>query len=105
MKQQRQRRAKAAALLIPFITAGAAWAQDTTGAMRPRLSLLEGLLGTIVFGIVGILLAILGFKLFDVVIRHNVEKEIFENNNMAAALLAGAVILGVSIIVAATILS
>jgi uncharacterized membrane protein YjfL (UPF0719 family) len=73
--------------------------------MRPRLSLLEGLLGTIVFGIVGILLAILGFKLFDVVIRHNVEKEIFENNNMAAALLAGAVILGVSIIVAATILS
>jgi len=37
------------------------------------------------------------------VIKADIEKEIFENKNMAAALLAGAVVLGVSLIVAATI--
>lgn len=80
------------------------WAQEAV-AGRSRPSLLEGVVGTLVFGSIGIVLAIAGFKLFDVVVRHNIEQEIFEKNNMAAALLAGAIVLGVSIIVAATILS
>ncbi len=85
----------------------AAGAQGTPGAAgaRARLPLLEGVVSTLLFGIVGILLAIIGFKLFDIVIRHNIETEIFEHKNMAAALLAGAEVLGVSLIVAATILS
>jgi putative membrane protein len=81
------------------------WAQEATAAARSRPSLVEGIVGTLIFGAIGIVLAIVGFKLFDVVVRHNIEQEIFEKNNMAAALLAGAIVLGVSIIVAATILS
>jgi uncharacterized membrane protein YjfL (UPF0719 family) len=89
-----------------LLTNSAAWAQDAAAAAgRSRPSLVEGIVGTLVFGSIGILLAIVGFKLFDVVVRHNIEQEIFEKNNMAAALLAGAIVLGVSIIVAATILS
>jgi uncharacterized membrane protein YjfL (UPF0719 family) len=92
----------ASALLL--LAQSGAWAQEVaTGRSRPTL--VEGIVGTLVFGSIGIVLAIIGFKLFDVVVRHNIEQEIFEKNNMAAALLAGAIVLGVSIIVAATILS
>ncbi|MBC8104147.1 MAG: DUF350 domain-containing protein [Cytophagales bacterium] len=100
--------ALATALALPLLLLqSAAWAQETAvaAAGRSRPSLLEGIVGTLVFGVIGIALAIIGFKLFDVVVHHNIEQEIFENKNMAAALLAGAIVLGVSIIVAATILS
>jgi len=94
-----------AVLAAALIALGqAAWAQEAP-AGRSRLSLWESILGTLIFGVIGIVLAIIGFKLFDVVIKHDIEKEIFDNKNMAAALLAGAVVLGVSLIIAATILS
>ena len=89
-----------------LMTGAAAWAQvGDTALPRQRLGLFEGIYTTLLFGIIGILLAVIGFKLFDIAVRHNIETEIFEHKNMAAALLAGAVVLGVSLIVAATILS
>ncbi len=91
-----------------LMLSAAAWAQGSGGgdaAGRSRMPLVEGIVSTIAFGLIGILLAILGFKLFDLVIRHNIEHEIFEHKNVAAAVLAGAVVLGVSLIVAATLLS
>lgn len=112
MQQQIKRRAGAiaasglATAALWALAQGRALAQETaTGPVRSRLGLWEGLLSTLIYGVVGIVLAILGFKLFDWVIRHNIEEEIFVNKNMAAAILAGAVVLGVSLIVAATILS
>ena len=69
----------------------------------PR-TMLEGIASTLVFGIIGIILAIVGFKLFDAAISFNVEKEICENKNVAAAILAGSVVLGISIIVAVSII-
>jgi hypothetical protein len=77
---------------------GAAWAQDA-GSVRPQRDLLTDLLNTLVFSLLGIALAILGFKLFDMVIRHDVEREICEKNNVAAAILAGSIILGICLIV------
>ncbi len=63
----------------------------------------EALLSAICFGAVGIILAIIGFKLFDWITPGNLGEEITSKNNMAAAILAGAVVLGVSIIMAAAI--
>jgi uncharacterized membrane protein YjfL (UPF0719 family) len=48
-------------------------------------------------------LAVVGFKVFDLIIKHDIEKEIFDNKNMAAAVLSGFVVLGICIIIAATI--
>ena len=78
-----------------------ALAQESAG--RSRQSLMEGVISTLVFGIIGIVLAVVGFKVFDLAIKANIEKEIFENKNMAAAILAGSVVLGISLIVAMTI--
>jgi putative membrane protein len=83
------------------MVSGSAWAQGGATASRPGL--MESIVSTLTFGFIGIVLAIVGFKLFDLVIKANIEREIFENKNMAAALLAGAVVLGVAVIVAATI--
>ena len=99
----------------------AAWAQTTSGGGRTagasgdtamaavvgggRPTLLDQIVSTLVFGLVGVLLLIIGFKVFDLVIRHNIEHEIFENKNMAAAVLSGFIVLGIALIVAATILA
>lgn len=56
-----------------------------------------------VFGITGIILAIAGFKLFDLLTPGDLQKEIFENRNLAAAILAGAFIIGICIVVAAAV--
>jgi putative membrane protein len=56
-----------------------------------------------IFGITGIILAIAGFKLFDLLTPGDLQKEIFDNKNVAAAILAGAFIVGICIVVAAAV--
>jgi hypothetical protein len=88
------------ALGLVGIAAKAAWAQSTpTSGYHPG-SLMDQIISTLVFGAIGIILAIVGFKLFDAVIPFSLEREICEKNNMAVALLAGAMVLGVCIIIA-----
>jgi uncharacterized membrane protein YjfL (UPF0719 family) len=53
------------------------------------------------FAVVGIIAAILGYKIFDMCTPGDLNKEIVENKNIAAAIVAGAVILGVCVIIAA----
>lgn len=60
-------------------------------------------LSTLVFGTLGIVLAIFGFKLFDWLTPGKLDEEILQKHNMAAAIIAGAFILGVCIIVAAVV--
>ena len=64
------------------------------------MQLLGALLNMIVFAIVGIGVAILGYKIFDKCTPGDLNKEIVEHRNIAAAIIAGALILGVCIIVA-----
>jgi len=69
-------------------------------------NILSVLLSTVMFGVIGILLTILGFKLFDLLLpKVNVEVELAEKHNLAVAIVMAAVILGTSIVVAATICS
>jgi uncharacterized membrane protein YjfL (UPF0719 family) len=58
----------------------------------------------LVFAAIGITVAIGGYKLFDKCTPGHLNKEILEHRNVAAAIIAGAVILGVCIIVAAAML-
>jgi len=63
----------------------------------------EAILSVIVFGLIGIFLALVGFKLFDWITPGNLGEEITKKNNLAAAILAGAVVIGIGIIVHAAI--
>ena len=58
----------------------------------------------LLFAVIGIVAAIVGYKLFDKCTPGDLHKEILENKNVAAAIVAAAVILGVCIIIAAAML-
>ncbi|MBI5685636.1 MAG: DUF350 domain-containing protein [Verrucomicrobia bacterium] len=58
----------------------------------------------VLFAAVGIAAAIIGYKVFDKCTPGDMNKEILENKNVAAAIVAGAVILGVCIIIAAAMI-
>jgi|SRR3954468_21345578 uncharacterized membrane protein YjfL (UPF0719 family) len=58
----------------------------------------------LLFAAAGIAAAILGYKLFDYCTPGDLNKEIIENKNVAAAIVAAAVIIGVCIIIAVAML-
>ena len=66
-------------------------------------SLPQAILYVVIFSLLGIGLAVLGYKIFDLCTPGDLHKEIVENRNVAAALVGGAVVIGVCIIVAAAI--
>jgi uncharacterized membrane protein YjfL (UPF0719 family) len=60
-----------------------------------------GFLAALLYGPLGIFLAVLGFKAFDwITPRINIQHELAEKGNIAVAIVTAAVILGVSLIVA-----
>jgi hypothetical protein len=95
------------ALGLALVAASSAHAQGalaTPGSVQPR-NLGESVLSTLIFSILGIVVAIVGFKLFDAAIPFSLEKEICEKNNIAVAILASAMILGICIIIAFVVIS
>lgn len=89
-----------AALCAPAALAADAFPAESWHAK----SLGEALGFTALFGLVGVVLAVVGYKLFDLCTPGNLHKEILENKNVATAIVAAAVILGVCVIIAAAIM-
>lgn len=62
-------------------------------------ALVRGLVGTAAFGLVGIILMVIGFKLFELVTRRlDIEKQL-EDKNIAVGIVVAALLLGTSLIV------
>ncbi len=61
------------------------------------------LLNVVIYAAVGIVLAVIGFKIIDILTPGKLGEEILQKQNIAAAILAGAFILGICIIVAAAV--
>jgi hypothetical protein len=57
-----------------------------------------------IYALAGVLVAVLGYKLFDLCTPGDLHKEIIENRNVAAAIIGAAIIVGVCILVAASIM-
>jgi uncharacterized membrane protein YjfL (UPF0719 family) len=56
-----------------------------------------------IYGVIGIVLTIAGYKIFDWITPIDVEKELAERQNVAVAIVAAAVIIGIALVVAAAI--
>jgi len=91
-----------AALALSGSTA-LAEAAEGTFSLWPPSSFGAALVSTVAFGVVGIALAVGGFKVFDALIKYDLEKEICEKQNVAVAILSAGVILGICLIVAAVV--
>ena len=65
-------------------------------------SLPEAVGSTAIFGLVGIVLSIIGFKLFDWITPVSFDKEL-EKGNIAVGILCGAIVIGISLVIAAAL--
>ena len=63
------------------------------------------LLDFALFGLSGIVLLIIGYYLWEMITPYNLRREIHENKNMAVALVAGAFVVGMGIVIAAAIVA
>jgi putative membrane protein len=64
----------------------------------------QALIYMLIFAAVGIAAAIIGYKVFDKFTPGELHKEIVEKQNVAAAIIGAAVVLGICIIVAAAMI-
>jgi len=64
---------------------------------------LRGAFLSVVFAVLGFGLLFVGYKVFDALTPTNLGKAIFEDGNVAAAILAGAFVIALGIIVAQAI--
>jgi uncharacterized membrane protein YjfL (UPF0719 family) len=66
----------------------------------------QAILATAAFGVLGILLCVLGFKAFDwITPTINIERELTERHNIAVAIVMAAVVLAVAAIVIAAMVA
>jgi uncharacterized membrane protein YjfL (UPF0719 family) len=93
----------AAVLGTALIITTAAIAQTTTTESKLLLSLEEGLLGFVVYSILGMSLLIIAYKIVDVFLPGKSGQELVENKNVALAIVIAAFLIGISIIIAAAI--
>lgn len=93
----------AAAVAFTAVASPAARAAEAGGTWHAQ-TLGQAIGYMLLFALIGILTAIAGYKLFDKCTPGDLHKEILENKNVAAAIVAGSVILGVCLIIAAAML-
>lgn len=60
------------------------------------------LLDAALFGLSGIVLLVIGYYLWELITPYNLRREIHENRNVAVAIVAAALILGMAIVIAAS---
>ena len=66
--------------------------------------LLKPVISSVVFGLIGIVLTLLGFKLFDWITPGiKVEHELAEKHNLAVAIVVAPIVIGIGILMAAVV--
>lgn len=60
---------------------------------------MDNLLLAIGYGFLGMIMLFMGYKIFDWLIPYNIQQEIFENKNVAAAVFMGLVLVAIAIII------
>ncbi|MBC5835025.1 DUF350 domain-containing protein [Flavobacterium sp. F372] len=65
--------------------------------------LVNGLINSIVFSLVGIVILLIGYFIIEKATPENTWKEIVQNKNTALAIVFGALIIGISMIISAAI--
>ena len=91
-------------LMVSLTALGALFAQEEVPPRWRPDSLGMAVLSVIIFTVIGIVASLAGFKLWDRFTPGNLEEEICKKQNIAAAILGAAIILGNCIIVAAAMI-
>jgi putative membrane protein len=80
------------------------FADEAGSAVTLPSTFWPGFLAALLYGPFGIALAVLGFKVFDwITPRLDIQKELAEKQNIAVAIVCGAIIVGVCYVVATVV--
>lgn len=71
--------------------------------LPPSAPLGRLLLDATLFGLSGIVLLIVGYYLWEMITPYNLRREIHENKNIAVAIVAGAFVIGMAIVIASAL--
>ena len=88
----------AIAAVLSLMTPTLAFAQG-----MPRMGVGTGLLLSIVYGLVGIALLMIGYKIFEWITPFSVNDALSKDQNRAVGIVVGAIFMGVALIVAAAL--
>ena len=88
---------------IMMMVVGTAAAQDVESSGLFGADLLHGLVAAVVYSVLGFIVLMLGFKVFDIVTPFDLNKEIAEDDNPAAGIMVAGMMIALGIIVAAAI--
>lgn len=70
----------------------------------PMIPMWRLLLDVSLFGLVGIVLLILGYYLWELITPYNVRRELHENKNVAVAIVVAAFIVGMAIVIGSSLI-
>ena len=90
--------------IATLMMAASAHAQDATtappvaGGLTPML-----VIGTIVYSILGLIILLVGFKVFDVFTPYKLHKELAEDQNVAIGVMVAGLFIALAIIIASAI--
>ena len=88
----------AIAATLSLMTPSVALAQG-----MPRMGIGTGLFLSIVYGVVGIALLMIGYKIFEWITPFSVNDALSKDQNRAVGIVVGAIFIGVALIVAAAL--
>jgi uncharacterized membrane protein YjfL (UPF0719 family) len=88
------------ALAALAMAPAAAWAQPVAG---PRIGVGTGLILSVVYGLVGVLLLMVGYKIFEWMTPFSVEDALSKDQNRAVGIVVAGMFLAIGIVVAAAI--
>lgn len=106
LKQVTQRVTSITLGVLAATSSFTAAAQSSSEAANTSLanSLVTGIVETVVFSLIGIVMAVIGFKVVDWLTPGDLAEEVAHKENRALAILAGSMMLGVCIIIASALI-
>ena len=91
-------------VLAAVMPSGIAFAQETPRVAAADLAILS-FISTLVYGLLGIVLAVFGYFVFDRLLKLDLRRELVEDQNMALGIMLAGVFIGISIVVGAVMIS
>jgi hypothetical protein len=86
-----------------ILPSGVVFAQDVPGSSNDLTWL--PLVSTLIYGLIGIILAVAGYFVFDRLLGLDLKRELVEDQNTALGIMLAGVFIGIAIVVAAVMIS
>lgn len=101
MKTKQRRMLTPVVTLAALLTPTAAYAQSGAGSdLSPQT-----IIATILYGLIGVALCIVGYFVFDKLAGLNLKRELVEDQNIAIGIMLAGAFIGIAIVIAAVMLS